>query len=254
MNSLVYAELRVADCDAEFRVNDIPVWRLRHREAAFQSLPLHEFLVDGGNTLRIALEGAAPQAAARASIVLARYAQGARIGDGSGQPIGRLDLQSPGANGQPVPWVEGSFALGWPLRWSWQDLAPVDWSAPVAQAAVANFLQEFGRRLQAGDAPWLAGALRPRMQDYSQAYNADPALELSELDARIARRRADASFAVHPFAASDLLLRPCAGGRLVECLLKSGEAAIRWTDARVGASAGWNLKLGLRHGVLQVYR
>ncbi|MDB5857463.1 MAG: hypothetical protein JWQ76_1152 [Ramlibacter sp.] len=254
MSSLVYAEMRVAGCDADFRVNDIPVWRLQHREATFQAIPVHEFLVDGSNRLRITLVGNGTAPEAQASLAVTGYPEGARLGEKGGQPLGRVDLQTPDAAGQPVQSAESSFSSALPIRWSWQDLAAVDWASPAASAAVLQFLQEFSRRLQAGDAPWLAGALRPRMSEYCQAYNMDPALELAEMDARIARRRADPSFAVTPFAAGDLALRPCAGGRLVECLLKSGEPAIRWTDARVGPLGAWNLKLGVRQGTLQVYR
>jgi hypothetical protein len=208
MSSLVYAELKVADCDADFRVNDIPVWRLQHRKASFQAIPVHEFLVDGSNTLRITLAGASPPQQAQASLVVTRYPEGARIGDKGGQVMGRVDLRTPDPAGQPVLSAESSFSTSWPVRWSWQDLAAVDWAAPAARAAVLQFLQEFSRRLQASDAPWLAGALRPgwtsiaRPTTWTRRWSSRKWTPASRA---VGPTRV---FAVAPFAPDDLALRP----------------------------------------------
>jgi hypothetical protein len=249
----IFAEMRVTECDADFWINDIPVWRMLHREAVFQGIPVHEFLVDGTNTLRVTLVGAQPTAA-QAAMTVSQYPAGARLGQGAGRLLGAVDLRTPGANNQPVIVAESSFSASLPLRWSWQDLPVVDWAAPNARAAVEQFLQEFARRLQASDRDWLVHVFEPRMADYCRAYGLDLQAELAEMDMRIARRRADSAFVVRPVTVADLALRPCAAGQLVECLLLTGEPAIRWTDSRLGPNGAWNVKLGAGKTGLRCYR
>jgi hypothetical protein len=225
-------------------------------------------LVQGLNTLRIERADTPSAAAADdepvepdpagapgAVLSVAAYEIGMMPGQDKGRVASVLVYKSLDAAGQAVASANGQFNLGsWPRRWSWQALPPLDWTSPHAVRAVFDFLQAFSQRFKAGDAAAIGAALLPKMTDYCLAYGLDLRTEIAELQARMARRAADPSFAMQPFAESDLALRPCANGRLVDCLIASGEPVIRWQDSRVGNRGAISLRLGFADQRLQVFR
>ena len=255
MTQIIHAELAVTDCDARFLVNDIPVGALRHRRSVYSAVPIHEYLVKGLNTLKIIRsdtpppkeEGAqdADAAAASARLTIAAYAPGTTPGNDPGAVAAVLDYKAVDAAGKPVTQAESSVNLPQlPFAWSWQALPVVDWVNPRAVSVVYTFLKEFSARFQSGDANWIMAALLPKMTDYCNAYSMDLRSEIAELQGRMARRTADPTFAMTPFAEADLALRPCAGGKLADCVIKSGEPVIRWRDARAGVNGAMMLRVG----------
>lgn len=268
MTPILHVEMQVTRCDARFLVNDIPVGTLRHRLSGYQALPIHEYLVQGQNTLRIERLDAPPLPAPGdepaapdpdgppgARLSVAGYEVGMTPGQDKGRVTSLLEFKSLNASGQAVNAADGRFDLAnWPMRWSWQALTVLDWQSPQARRAVFQFLQVFGQHFKAGDASAIGAALLPKMTDYCQAYGLNLRAEIAELNGRMARRAADPSFEMLPLAEVDLVLRPCAGGRLVDCLVASGEPAIRWKDARVGNRGAIALRLGSAAQRLLVYR
>jgi hypothetical protein len=297
MSTLIHAEFEVAQCDALFLVNDIPVGQLQHRRSARGVLPIHEFLQAGRNTLAIvrldAVADGAPGGAsgdsgapadappaASAFLAITAWQAGQMPGTDPGRPVTRLEFKAdpaaapattspaprapsaanPTGGNNPAsapspPVAQGDFSLpSWPQRWAWQDATALDWHSPKARQAVWQFVQEFAQRFQQGDAAWVAGVLYPKMSEYCQAYGLDLRTERAELEARMARRQADPSFALTPLAEADLQMRPWANGRLVEPQRSDGSPAIRWKDARAGARGAMPLRLGLVERRLLVLR
>lgn len=260
MSTLIHAEFEVTQCDALFLVNDVPVGQLAHRRSARGVLPVHEFLQSGRNTLAIerldavpaaAGDGAAGPSAASAWLALTAWQTGQMPGTDPGRPVTRLAFQAgtaptpSGPAGGTPPRVESEFSLpAWPQRWAWLDAPAQDWHSPKARQVVWQFVQEFTQRFQQGDAAWVASVLYPKMSEYCQAYGLDLRAERAELEARMARRVADTSFAMTPLAEADWQPRAWGQGRLVEPLRSDGSPAIRWKDARAGARGAMPLRLG----------
>ncbi len=273
MNKIIHAAMTVAGIDARFLVNDIAVANLRHRRSTFSALPIHEFLVEGENTLQIVRTDAPKEAESEpgdelfASLTLAGFAVGEQPGVDPGDRLSTLRLSiatpaaptAPTAPGAPVApvgaSVQGKFALpSWPHPWSWAALPAFDWSGAKAVALVAQYLRAFADKFQQGDSAWLLAELQQKMGDYCRAYGIDYTGEAAEFSARMGRRMADPSFKTIPFADADLALQACAQGRLVECTVKTGEPAMRWHDARVGDRGTMVLRLGYADRRLRVFR
>lgn len=261
MTQIIHVVLDVQGIDAGFWVNDIPVGALRYRRSLHLAVPIHEYLVNGENTLRIVrtdppAEGETQRAEELvASMTVAGFAVGARPGIDPGDVMSTLRLRVSGSPAQGSQTAQGSFRqVAWPHLWVWQSLPAYDWSGAKAAAQVAQYLRTFADRFQLGDVAWLLAALLPKMSDYCTAYGLDLRAESAELAARMARRLADPSFKMTPFADADLVLQPCAKGRLVDCTLKSGETAIRWHDARAGDRGAMLLRLGYADRALRVFR
>jgi hypothetical protein len=182
---------------------------------------------------------------------VAAYAVDTTPGKDPGQTAAVLDYKATDARGQPVAQAETTFNLPQlPFAWSWQALPVVDWTNPRAVSVVHQFLQEFSARLKQGDTNWIVNALTPKMT----AYGYDIRHEIAEPGGRMQRRVADPTFAMTPFTDADLALRPCAGGKLVDCVIKSGEPAIRWKDARAGANGMMMLRVRYSAQKLLTYR
>lgn len=269
MVNVLHAEIEANGCDVELSLNDIPVWSVRHRLGAFHAMPVHEYLVRGANGLRLRRldatpvppppqpgePSAPPPEVATARVRIAAYREGESLGQGGGQQFAVLDYRSHDASGNPQAVAETVFTLPqWPFAWAWESLAAPGWGSPQATAQVFRWLQEFAGRFQRADVGWLGGVLQPKMAEYCRAYGYDPALEMREFQGRMQLRAADPSFRVTAFTETDLALRPCAGGRLVDCVLATGEPAIRWSDQRAGARGAMKLKLGYAGQQLLVFR
>lgn len=264
MNNFIHAEIEVDGCDVQCRVNDIPVWSVLHRRSSFHAMPIHEFLVQGVNSIRLvrldqpvaqlpqdddAGEASPP---ATAQVRVAAYPPDAPLGQGGGQQLALLSYGSRDAAGNSLRVADLQFDLPrWPFVWSWASLPAQDWYTPQMRRRVFDWLQEFAGRFRRADHAWLAAVLRPKMAEYCQAYGLDLAAEMKELQARMARRAADSEFRMTPFSESDLALHACAGGRLVDCVVAGGEPAIRWVDSRTGPSGG-AMRLKLGHDGLQL--
>lgn len=262
--AVVHAEMAVRGCDAEFSVNDIPVGVLRRRRRVYAARPCHEFLVRGANTLSVKIvsadapesghEGSPVAAPPGAELKITVYAVGAIPGNDPGRVLAALPVSAWTAPGVPGS-AAGAFDLSaWPYTWEWQSLPVIPWPNDTVLDRARQYLVEFSRRMAAGDTGWLVHALQLKMADYCRAYELDLDAEIADLGRRTQARSADPTFQMTALSPADVVLRPCAGRRLLDTLRSDGRPAIRWKDARVGNDGEIELRIGWRQDEWRVFR
>lgn len=137
-------------------------------------------------------------------------------------------------------------------RWRWVDAPPVADPAAV-QGAAAVFLQGLALALSRGDAEPLLQASQLRLEELAQAYQHNVAD--SEGRWRLQLQQLHAAMPLRPVMpkASTLLLRPVAGGRLLECLTPQGQPVLHSAVAG-GGQVCWPLRLSHIDGRFYVLR
>ncbi|WP_348752117.1 hypothetical protein, partial [uncultured Aquincola sp.] len=138
-------------------------------------------------------------------------------------------------------------------RWRWLDLPPVAEPA-AAQPLVAGFVQGLAIALAKGDPePFIQGA-RLRFEELAVAYQ-KPVTELAaRWRARIQMLHATKALRMVLPALPDVQLRPCAGGRLLECVDATGQPILRTEAASDGSRHAWPLRVGVVEGHCHVMR
>lgn len=267
MERLLLLRLRAIGCAAEVRLNDIPVARTPATGGSL-SVPVHEYLLSGTNHLALLLdpppEGAAiaPRLAAPGGLAAQARLLLPRIGhvgsELSARTLAELSLALPeGEIYQPPLAAQRSTEL--PIsfpRWRWLDLPPLGTAVDVAavQPLVASFVQGLAIALAKGDPePFIQGA-RLRFEELAVAYQ-KPVTELaSRWRARIQMLFATKSLRMVLPALADVQLRPCAGGRLLDCVDASGQPILRTEPAPDGSRHAWPLRVGVVEGHCHVMR
>jgi hypothetical protein len=263
MDRLLLLRLRATGCRAEALVNGIPVLR-SERTGGSLALPVHEYLLEGDNELALVIEPAtvggavAPRivsepAGASLRLLLPRIGQpGSEL---SARSLAEIDWAIAAGELLRGPVVERrSLALPVKLpRWRWLDAPPLA-DLPAAQPLVAEFVQNLALSLARGDPEPFLAAARVRFEDLAIAYQ-QPAAELAaRWRARI--ERLFATKALQPVLPelADVVLRPCAGGRLLECVGPTGEPALRTEPAPDGARHAWPIRVAVVEGRTHIVR
>lgn len=264
MERLLLLRLQSLGCAAELRLNDIPVARTPPAGGSL-SLPVHEYLLSGTNHLALLLDpppegvavaprlGAPGGLAAQARLLLPRIGHvGSEL---TARTLAELSVALPeGEIYQPPLVVQRSAEL--PIsfpRWRWLDLPPVADVAAV-QPLVAGFVQGLAIALAKGDPePFVHGA-RLRFEELAVAYQ-KPAAELAaRWRARIQMLFATKALRMVLPALADMQLRPCAGGRLLDCVDAAGQPILRTEPAPDGSRHAWPLRVGVVEGHCHVMR
>lgn len=263
MERLLLLRLRSEGCCAEARINDVPVARTP-RGGGVANVPVHEYLLEGGNHFALVVEPglpgapAAPRLAAadtRASLRLLLPRIGVRGCESAARTLVELDWAVPEGEIY-APQVAASRSAVLPIRfprWRWLDLPPVD-DLAAAQPLVARFVQGLAVALAKGDADAFLIAARLRFEELALAYQ-KPAAELAaRWRSRIQLLHATKALKLALPALPDVLLRPCAGQRLLECVDAAGEPSLRTEAAPDGTRHAWPIRVALVDGHCHVLR
>lgn len=265
MDRLMVLRLEVQGCAAEALFNGVPLLRATPQQPV-ALLPVHEFTLVGGNALELVLQPG-PAGATTAPPPEPQLADG--------QCFASLRLLLPRLDGVAHPASARSLAqLEWapaadtlyeaPLslrqtvqlptafpRWRWLDAPPVA-DAAALRPLVAAFLLEIALGLARGNPePWLQ-ATRLRLEEQAAAYQRPLADDVARLRRHLGQLQAQGLKMVLPAAAS-LVLRPVAGGRLLDCLGSDGGPALRGSLAG-GAQLAWPARVAVVEGSCYVLR
>ncbi len=229
------------------------------------SISVNEFALAGSNTLELRVQPPAPGAAVESEPWLCDGQRGATL---------RLLLPRVGQRAQPehartlaqLEWapvagavvdlparVNGTVDL--PItfpRWRWLD-APVVADVAALQAPAAAFLQTLALGLARGDAEPLVQASRLRLEELAQAYQRSLADDVARLRQHLLQLHQAQPLRPPMPKAGTLMLRPVAGGRLLECLGPGGGPALQ-SAAAGDVVVQWPLRLACVEGQFYVLR
>jgi hypothetical protein len=263
MERLLLLRLRSVGCAAEAWLNGVPVLRTPAGGGAV-SLPVHEYLLEGDNEVQLVVEPVVPggrrvprltDAPMLASLRLLLPRRGQPGSEMSARSLCEIDWAA-AAGDLVLPPVTERRLVALPVklpRWRWLDALPID-DLSAAQPLVAEFVQNIAVSLARGDPEPFLGAARVRFEDLAVAYQQT----LAELATRWRSRieMLHATKALRPVlpALTDVVLRPCAGGRLLECLAPDGQPVLRTEAAADGSSHAWPIRVAVVEGRTHIVR
>jgi hypothetical protein len=263
MERLLILRLRSLGCAAEVRLNDIPVARTPAAGGSLD-LPVHEYLFEGANDIGLTIDPVAPGGVAAPRIASATTGASLRlllprIGQPGSELSARTLAELDWAVGEGevfAPPVVSTRSVMLPVkfpRWRWLDLPAIDDPAAV-QLLVAGFVQSLALALAKGDADMFLQAARLRFEELALAYQ-QPVAELADRwRSRI--QLLHATKALKPVLPSlnDVLLRPCANGRLLDCVTPTGEPSLRTEAAPDGSTQAWPIRVTVVEGRCHIVR
>jgi len=266
---LLVLRLEARGCEAEAWINGIAVARV---DAACQRLlvPVHEYVVEGANHIELRLW---PASAGAAAGPLAPGVE--RLCDGAERARLQLlladsDLPTQGNDGRALARIDWTPAAGevctTPLglrrqallpvrfpRWRWCDTPRIEDPAAVLPA-VRTLLRQWSQALSGGHSAGFLVATRLRTAELSVAYGWSAGAAEGRLRAHLAALHRDGMRAWLPGPEDELVLRPVADGRLLECLGAGGACALRTRPGGDGASCSLPLRVALVGNRPQVLR
>lgn len=264
MERLLVLRLESVGCSAEAVLNGVPLVRVGAGRSV-ATLPVHEFTLAGANEVELVVNPGPPGAAAAPEPLLSDGQIGASL---------RLLLPRVGGIAHPasartlaqIDWapVEGELvelpltlrkSVDLPIafpRWRWLD-APVIDDAPALKNDVAAYLLEIAVGLAKGNPEPLIQAARLRFEELAQAYQRNLADDVGRLRVHVQQLHAAQPLKPALPAAAKLLLRPVAGGRLLECLAPDGEPLLQSVVAG-GGKIHWPLRVAAVEGRFYVLR
>lgn len=266
MERLMMIRLQARGCAAEVQLNGLSLARVG-AEGGSVTLPVHEYAVAGRNRvsftagpLPLVGEPPAPQpkvgdGTVNVRVVLALCHQGQSPHDPNARVLSQLSW-TPGLN-ETHDWP---FSFGQDVelpvsfpRWRWLE-APVIAQGPALQRQVLEMLQGLALDLQRGDPDSLLAAARLRTEELALAYQRAPNAWVQDMRDHIQRLFEAQALLVKPPEPDGLLLRPVAGGRLVECLAPDGGPVLRTPPGADGSWSAWPLRLAQVEGKLYILR
>lgn len=263
MERLLLLRLRSSGIAAEARLNDIPVARTPAGGGEV-CMPVHEYLFEGTNHVGLVLDPPPPVAQAAPRLLGTPVAAGVRLllprvgtlgSESSARTLIELDhALDAGEIFQPPAPVYRSVEL--PIRfprWRWPDL-PVIADPPAQQPVVARFVQGLAMALARGDAESFVQAARLRFEELALAYQQDLADAVARWRSRIQLLYATKTLQVVLPALPEIILLPCAGSRLVECVGAAGEPILRTAPAADGTSQAWPIRVAVIDGHCHIVR
>ena len=264
MERLLVLRLETIGVAAEASLNGVPVARTSARGGAV-TVPIHEYTCAGANQLSLVIEPPPPGGVAVPQPLLSNGQRGASL---------RLLLPRVGQIAHPenartlaqIDWapLDGEVtelphtlqqAVDLPIafpRWRWLD-APAVPDTQALLGPAASYLQGLALGLLKGDIEPFVLAARVRFEELAQAYQRSLADDVARF-----KQEMQALHAAQPLQpampkADALLLRPLAGGRLLECLRPDGEALLQ-SPVAGGGRVMWPLRLAVIEGRFYVVR
>ena len=262
-------EAGVSGCDAELYLNGIPLALLLSSRNRSVSVPVMQYIVTGDNHVMLTVNpGATPGTAldgpdwtapreARASFRLVSYPAGAFAGDPGG--VEHLARYWTG-DGQEAGTRRLEGAVDWPLAqwptpagpWAWESAPVLDLNGH--RGHVEDFIARVHRLLEAGDAGTMLQLADHHLREVAAAYSLDLAQEQQAGTAFLAEEFAKPGWAMEPLDPEGYDLRPCAGGRLVECVRADREPILREVPSAEGEYFFYPMKIGAVGGQLRILR
>lgn len=264
MERLLVLRLDSIGVTAEAVLNGVPLARSGPAAGAV-TVPIHEFTLSGANELQLLIEPPPPGQAGAPQPLLSDGQRGAslrlllpRIGQAAhpenARTLAQIDWAPAAGDVTEVPAslrqvVELPIAFP---RWRWFD-APVVAEPRELLASAATYLQGLALGLARGDPEPLVLAARLRFEELAQAYGRNLADDVGRLRLQVQQWHAQAPLQPRMPKADALLLRPVAGGRLLECLTPDGQPALQ-SPLAGGGLALWPVRLAAIEGRFYVIR
>jgi len=259
MDRLLVLRLESTGCPAEAVLNGVPLARVGGAQTVV-TLPVHEFTLAGTNEVELVVHPGPPAAAASEPEPMLSDGQSAaslrlllpRVGSvahpANARTLVQLDwapvadevFEAPLRIGKQV-----ELPIGFP-RWRWLD-APVIADSPTLKKDVARYLLDIAVGLSRGNPEPLIQATRLRLEDLAQAYQRNLADDVGRLRLHIQELHAAQPLKPVLPAPAKLVLRPVAGGRLLECLAGDGTPFLQ-SPVAGGGVATWPLRLAAIDG------
>lgn len=267
MERLLVLRLESVGVVAEASLNGVPLARTGATRRAL-TLPVHEYTLAGANLLELAIQPPPPGQPAAREPLLSDGQRGAslrlllpRIGQlahpENARTLAQIDWAPAAGVVTEVPHTISQTAelpIAFP-RWRWLDAPVVDNAAELMPQALV-FLQGLALGLARGDPEPLVQAARLRFEELAQAYQTKLADDVGRFRVHVQALHAKAALQPTMPKAGALLLRPLAGGRLLECLAPDGQPLLQsqLTSAVGGGQVSWPLRLAAIDGRFYVLR
>lgn len=266
MERLLLLHAESGGCPVEVLVNGLPLAALA-ASGGSACLPVHEYVLTGANTLALTVFPPPPGRAApaqprvavgptwaRARLVLVRRGHG--VADPDARVLANVEWAATEGKAFEAPATHErgvDLPVAFP-RWRWFDAPPVTVDAALSRQ-VLEFVQQLALELGRGNPEPFVTAARLRFEELALAYQTAPADAMQRFRDQLQARFAAKALAIVPPNAEDLLLRPVAGARLVECLSPLGGPVLRTQnqDAAAGNTA-WPMRLAIVEGRIYVLR
>ncbi len=266
MERLLLLQLESGGCAAEAQLNGLAV-AATGAVGGRVCIAVHEYTLTGRNQLAIV---AAPTPAGRPATPQPRVATGptwvrarlvlARQGQGANDPNARVlaSVEWAATEGKPyeAPTTTSrdvELPVNFP-RWRWLD-APVIVLTPQVQRQILEFIQLQAVELGHGHPDPMLAASKLRFDELALAYQRDSAGLQQSWREHLQQLYEAKALKIVPPTAEDLLLRPLAEGRLIECLGPLGGPALRTqNDDPVTGNHAWPVRLAMVDSRIYVLR
>jgi hypothetical protein len=266
MDRLMVLCLEAAGCPVEAQLNGMPVAALGAKGGRV-SLAVHEYVLAGANQLALTIWPAPPNLAvppqprvaigptwARARLLLLRQGQG--VGDPNARVLAAAEWAAEEGKSFEAPGqhaVDVQLPVGFP-RWRWLDAPPVGIN-PAVQRQILEFVQLQAIELLHGNPEALLAAAKLRFDELALAYQQTAAQLAQRFRDHLQGLYAAQALKIVPPPADQLVLRPLAGGRLIECLTPLGGPVLRTQNEDPALpDHAWPLRLAMVEGTIYVLR
>jgi len=264
MERLLVLRLESIGVVAEALLNGVPLARSSAAGGAV-TVPIHEYTLSGSNELELVIEPPPPGGTTSPMPLLSNGQRGAslrlllpRIGQAAhpenARTLAQIDWAPLADEVTEIPHTlqqSVDLPIAFP-RWRWLD-APAVADPQALLGPAATFLQGLALGLLRGDCEPLLLAARLRFEELAQAYQRNLAEDAGRFRLHFQQLHATQPLKPAMPKADALLLRPLAGGRLLECLRPDGQPVLQ-SPVAGGGSMAWPLRLAVIEGRFYVIR
>ncbi|MDP2007579.1 MAG: hypothetical protein Q8K45_18055 [Rubrivivax sp.] len=264
MERLLVLRLDSVGVVAEAVLNGVPLARSGPTAGAV-TVPIHEYTLAGANELQLVIQPPPPGQETAPQPLLSDGQRGAslrlllpRIGQlahpENARTLAQIDWAPAAGEVTEVPATlrqSVELPIAFP-RWRWFD-APVVAEPRELLSAAATYLQGIALGLARGDPEPLVLAARLRFEEGALAYQRNVADDVGRLRLQVQQAHVKAALQPTMPKADTLLLRPVAGGRLLECLTPDGQPVLQ-SPLAGGGRLVWPLRLAAIDGRFYVIR
>lgn len=266
MDRLLLLHLESGGCAAEALLNGMAV-AATPAGGGSACLAVHEYMLTGRNQLGIVVappppgRAVAPQPRiatlptwARVRLLLSR--QGRGVLDPNTRVLASVEWAATEGKPYEMP-TTTSQDLELPLnfpRWRWLDAPPIALTPPV-QRQILEFIQLQAVELGHGHPDPMLAACKLRFDELAVAYQRNTADLVALFRGHLQQLFEAKALKIVPPTAEDLVLRPLADGRLIECLSPLGGPALRTQNENpVVGNHAWPVRLAMVDGRIYVLR
>jgi len=265
MNKMIHAEMRLSNCSAELYINDIPI---KKSDTPFISIPVHEYLVDGENTVALVIEPGRTPAQARiigtekdpegmvATMRLAKYPVGEFTEDESAQVLVSRTWNGKSGEDKTFPkLLIEKIDLGKNFgRWAWQDAKKLKLNDTMIKKII-EVVKIVHNAYALGKGEPIVQLCHTFTEEVSRAY---PSQSPDESDAEfinlLKEYRSNDDWVIEPLDSKQFDFRLCADTRLIEIIDKNWLPTVRSKPMKDGRPISFHMFLGIFDEKLQILR